>query len=95
MNHCVITACIKKRLLSQPIQQFFTIGRFKDFLERVVFARLPDALGDSQKVQIVIAQDYRCPVSKASNKTQAFKGVFAAVNKVADKPKAICSGIKF
>jgi hypothetical protein len=84
---------LQQRLLPQPPQEFVTIGGFEHVVESVSGLRHPEALRNSQEMQIMVAQNdarerYRL------DEAQGVRGVGAAVDQIARQPQLVAGFIE-
>ncbi len=69
-------------------------GRREHGVERVARARLLDALGHAEEVQVVVAQHGDGRRAEALHEAQAAQRIRAAVDEVAHEPEAIAGGVE-
>ncbi len=94
MNHEVGAFVMVQRLSLEPIDELGAIVGGKDILNRVFRPQRDNAFRSGEQEQVVIAEDDLCGGAKLFEIAKDAKGVWAAIDQIADAPKAVCGRIK-
>ena len=73
MHHQVAAIKMNQLAASQPIEQLITIRRIENLLDGVALAGLAHAFGNSEQMQVMIAEYDRRAITEAANESQAFQ----------------------
>ena len=84
----------QQRAVAQPIQQLVPIRRIHQALQLVFLLERCNPIGDSQQVQVVVAEHGDGAVAQPFDKTQGIEGVRAAGDQIAAEPEHVLVGIE-
>ena len=85
---------MQQRLAAQPGQQFRRIRRIQNVIDGVVVATLGKTFGDSEQVQVMVAQHGDRAVTQRFDEAQRGQRLGTAIDQIADEPETIAAAIE-
>ena len=73
--------------MTQPVQQFFTVGCGQDWVQRVAPVHTAHSGRNSEQVQIMIAEHGGGSIAQCTNAAQGTERVWPAVDEIACEPE--------
>jgi hypothetical protein len=73
--------------MTQPVQQFFTVGCGQDWVQRVAPVHSANSGRNSEQVQVMVAEHDGGSIAHCINAAQGTERVWAAVHEIACEPE--------
>jgi hypothetical protein len=80
---------MREGAVTQPLQQFFTVGCRQDWVERVAPVHSAHSGRNSEPVQVMIAEHDGGSIAQCTNAAQGTQRVWPAVDEIACEPKCV------